>query len=114
MTPVPKKADHVWRDAAIWLGKKLGSAALIGVTAAYTFWSTWTGLQTTVAAHDAMLLKHGKQIEAIEQARTAEAVKKAGEDATTDAERKAIREKLAELEADMKFMQRELIGRERR
>lgn len=110
-----KPADHalVWSFLR-WLMKVVGAAAIGGVTGAFAFYATWTGMQSDIKAQGATITIHTKQIEALQEYDASQAIVHAGIAATTAAERDATKEQLRQIREDLQFIQRELIGRTRR
>lgn len=99
---------------AVWASKVIGGAALGGVTAAFTFYTTFMGMQNDVKAQGSTLRLHSVQIEALQAADAAQALVDARNDARALAERDADKEQLRQIREDLQYLQRELIGRIRR
>lgn len=96
------------------MGKVMGAAALGGVTAAFTFYTTFMGMQNDVHAQGSTLRIHTVQIEALQASDAAQALADARAEAKNLAERDADKEQLRQIREDLQYLQRELIGRIRR
>jgi hypothetical protein len=115
MRPNEAKSDHapLW-GVLKWLGKVLAGAALGGVTAAFTAYTTFQGMQNDVQAQGATQRIHAAEIRALQAADVAHDLTEARADAKAAAEREADKEQLRQIRADLQFIQQVLIGRVRR
>lgn len=95
----------------VWLAKVTGAAALGGVTAAFTFYTTFMGMQNDVQAQGETLRVHTVQIGALQASDAAQSLADARADAKNSAERESDKEQLRQIREDLQYLQRALIGR---